>query len=157
MIFKQLNILDSLLFPELCFLIVVTCASYKYWWFTVGYHKYILHLWWSICWFGEDDFREVIPFFCAGCQTEIFTIVGFSLNVSSNYLHSFSRRQDSSIGFGAPVRTNMRTGGTTNAVVTSSLLESVRIHPIWLPNFLIFILIAFCVYIFWAMHIPFII
>ncbi|XP_058089964.1 CLP protease regulatory subunit CLPX1, mitochondrial [Magnolia sinica] len=36
------------------------------------------------------------------------------------------RRQDSSIGFGAPVRANMRTGGLTNAVVTSTLLESVE-------------------------------
>nr|CAD1842192.1 unnamed protein product [Ananas comosus var. bracteatus] len=36
------------------------------------------------------------------------------------------RRQDSSIGFGAPVRANMRTGVLTNAVVTSSLLESVE-------------------------------
>lgn len=36
-----------------------------------------------------------------------------------------TRRQDSSIGFGAPVRANMRAGGVTNAVVTSSLLESV--------------------------------
>ncbi|XP_041013732.1 CLP protease regulatory subunit CLPX1, mitochondrial-like isoform X2 [Juglans microcarpa x Juglans regia] len=36
------------------------------------------------------------------------------------------RRQDSSIGFGAPVRANMRSGGLTNAVVTSSLLESVE-------------------------------
>lgn len=36
------------------------------------------------------------------------------------------RRQDSSIGFGAPVRANMRTGALTNAVVTSSLLESVE-------------------------------
>ncbi|XP_060217440.1 CLP protease regulatory subunit CLPX3, mitochondrial-like [Lycium barbarum] len=34
------------------------------------------------------------------------------------------RRQDSSIGFGAPVRANMRTGGITNATITSSLLES---------------------------------
>ncbi|CAN4098042.1 unnamed protein product [Withania somnifera] len=34
------------------------------------------------------------------------------------------RRQDSSIGFGAPVRANMRTGGITNATLTSSLLES---------------------------------
>ncbi|CAI9092567.1 OLC1v1027850C1 [Oldenlandia corymbosa var. corymbosa] len=34
------------------------------------------------------------------------------------------RRQDSSIGFGAPVRTNMRTGGVTTAAVTSSLLET---------------------------------
>lgn len=36
------------------------------------------------------------------------------------------RRQDSSIGFGAPVRANMRTGGVTDAVVTSSLLETVE-------------------------------
>ncbi|OMO77518.1 hypothetical protein COLO4_25118 [Corchorus olitorius] len=35
------------------------------------------------------------------------------------------RRQDSSIGFGAPVRANMRATGVTNAAVTSSLLESV--------------------------------
>lgn len=33
------------------------------------------------------------------------------------------RRQDSSIGFGAPVRTNMRSSGLTNAAITSSLLE----------------------------------
>lgn len=36
------------------------------------------------------------------------------------------RRQDSSIGFGAPIRANMRSGGVTNAVVTSSLLEAVE-------------------------------
>ncbi|TKY51973.1 ATP-dependent Clp protease ATP-binding subunit ClpX [Spatholobus suberectus] len=36
------------------------------------------------------------------------------------------RRQDSSIGFGAPVRANMRTDGVTNVAVTSSLLESVE-------------------------------
>ncbi|KAL6541502.1 CLP protease regulatory subunit clpx1, mitochondrial [Orobanche gracilis] len=36
------------------------------------------------------------------------------------------RRHDSSIGFGAPVRANMRTGGVTNAAVTSSLLETVE-------------------------------
>ncbi|KAK9167825.1 hypothetical protein Scep_003016 [Stephania cephalantha] len=36
------------------------------------------------------------------------------------------RRQDSSIGFGAPVRANMRTSGLTNAVVVSSLMESVE-------------------------------
>ncbi|XP_052302030.1 CLP protease regulatory subunit CLPX1, mitochondrial isoform X1 [Populus trichocarpa] len=34
------------------------------------------------------------------------------------------RRQDSSIGFGAPVRANMRTGGVTSAAMTSSLLET---------------------------------
>ncbi|KAM0066558.1 putative ATPase, AAA-type, core, P-loop containing nucleoside triphosphate hydrolase [Helianthus debilis subsp. tardiflorus] len=36
------------------------------------------------------------------------------------------RRQDSSIGFGAPVRANMRSDIVTNAAVTSSLLESVE-------------------------------
>ncbi|XP_061956057.1 CLP protease regulatory subunit CLPX1, mitochondrial-like isoform X2 [Populus nigra] len=34
------------------------------------------------------------------------------------------RRQDSSIGFGAPVRANMRTGGVTSAAMISSLLET---------------------------------
>ncbi|CAN6475361.1 unnamed protein product [Victoria cruziana] len=34
------------------------------------------------------------------------------------------RKHDSSIGFGAPVRANMRTGGLTDAAVTSSLLKS---------------------------------
>lgn len=42
------------------------------------------------------------------------------------FISFWPRRQDSSIGFGAPVRTNMRIGGLTNAIVTSSLLESVR-------------------------------
>lgn len=36
------------------------------------------------------------------------------------------RRQDSSIGFGAPVRANMRGSGISSAQVTSSLLESVE-------------------------------
>ncbi|KAJ6711220.1 hypothetical protein OIU79_007634 [Salix purpurea] len=36
------------------------------------------------------------------------------------------RRQDASIGFGAPVRANMRAGAITNAMVTSSLMESVE-------------------------------
>ncbi|XP_019417485.1 PREDICTED: CLP protease regulatory subunit CLPX1, mitochondrial isoform X1 [Lupinus angustifolius] len=36
------------------------------------------------------------------------------------------RRQDSSIGFGAPVRSNMRTGGVTDAAVVSSLLGTVE-------------------------------
>ncbi|CAL0319513.1 unnamed protein product [Lupinus luteus] len=36
------------------------------------------------------------------------------------------RRQDSSIGFGAPVRSNMRTGGITDAAVVSSLLGTVE-------------------------------
>ncbi|XP_074280179.1 CLP protease regulatory subunit CLPX1, mitochondrial-like [Silene latifolia] len=36
------------------------------------------------------------------------------------------RRQDSSIGFGAPVRANLRAGGSSSAVVASTLLESVE-------------------------------
>ncbi|PKA45741.1 hypothetical protein AXF42_Ash011082 [Apostasia shenzhenica] len=36
------------------------------------------------------------------------------------------RRQDSSIGFGVPVRANMRCGGPTNATITSSLLDCVE-------------------------------
>ncbi|XP_074345235.1 CLP protease regulatory subunit CLPX3, mitochondrial-like isoform X2 [Apium graveolens] len=36
------------------------------------------------------------------------------------------RREESSIGFRAPIRTNMRVAGLTNAVVISSLLESVE-------------------------------
>ncbi|CAA7059239.1 unnamed protein product [Microthlaspi erraticum] len=36
------------------------------------------------------------------------------------------RRQDSSIGFGAPVRANMATGGVTSGAITSSLLETVE-------------------------------
>ncbi|CAN1340632.1 CLP protease regulatory subunit CLPX3, mitochondrial [Linum perenne] len=39
------------------------------------------------------------------------------------------RRQDSSIGFGAPVRANMRAAGVTNSAVTSSLLETVLTEP----------------------------
>ncbi|CAN8290199.1 unnamed protein product [Cochlearia groenlandica] len=36
------------------------------------------------------------------------------------------RRQDSSIGFGAPVRANMATNGVASGAITSSLLESVE-------------------------------
>ncbi|XP_057452156.1 CLP protease regulatory subunit CLPX1, mitochondrial-like isoform X2 [Lotus japonicus] len=36
------------------------------------------------------------------------------------------RRQDSSIGFGAPVRAKMRTGGVTDSAIASSLLETVE-------------------------------
>lgn len=40
----------------------------------------------------------------------------------------FFRRQDSSIGFGAPVRANMRAGRVTDGAVTSSLLDTVSEH-----------------------------
>ncbi|KAH9684475.1 CLP protease regulatory subunit CLPX2 [Citrus sinensis] len=59
------------------------------------------------------DTKDIL-FICGGA------FVGLEKTISE-------RRQDSSIGFGAPVRANMRTGGLTDALVTSSLLESVRI------------------------------
>lgn len=56
------------------------------------------------------DTKDIL-FICGGA------FVGLEKTISE-------RRQDSSIGFGAPVRANMRTGGLTDALVTSSLLES---------------------------------
>jgi hypothetical protein len=38
----------------------------------------------------------------------------------------FFRKQDSSIGFGAPVRANMRGNKLIDAAITSSLLETVQ-------------------------------
>ena len=46
---------------------------------------------------------------------------------------TFSRRHDSSIGFRAQVRSNMRTGGVINAEITSSLLESVSKNMKMIP------------------------
>ncbi|PHT41516.1 ATP-dependent Clp protease ATP-binding subunit ClpX [Capsicum baccatum] len=60
----------------------------------------------------QMDTKDIL-FICGGA------FVGLEKTISE-------RRQDSSIGFGAPVRTNMRIGGLTDAVVTSSLLESVE-------------------------------
>ena len=47
--------------------------------------------------------------------------------VLKKQLISCSRRHDSSIGFGAPVRANMRTSGPTSAAITSSLLDNVSL------------------------------
>ncbi|XP_075073641.1 CLP protease regulatory subunit CLPX2, mitochondrial-like isoform X2 [Nicotiana tabacum] len=60
----------------------------------------------------QIDTKDIL-FICGGA------FVGLEKTISE-------RRQDSSIGFGAPVRTNMRVGGLTDAIVTSSLLESVE-------------------------------
>ncbi|KAM1023828.1 hypothetical protein ACFX2A_045652 [Malus domestica] len=54
-----------------------------------------------------------ILFICGGA------FVGLEKTISE-------RLQDSSIGFGVPVRANMRTSGLTDAIVTSSLLEYVE-------------------------------
>ncbi|KAK6926013.1 Clp ATPase, C-terminal [Dillenia turbinata] len=59
---------------------------------------------------------EMDPFIC---------IISGSALATGDFLHH-ARRQDSSIGFGAPVRANMRSGGLSNAAVTSSLLETVE-------------------------------
>lgn len=60
----------------------------------------------------EMDTKDIL-FICGGAFVDLEKTIS-------------ERRQDSSIGFGAPVRANMRTGGLTSAVVTSSLLESVE-------------------------------
>ncbi|KAJ4846917.1 CLP protease regulatory subunit clpx2, mitochondrial [Turnera subulata] len=56
----------------------------------------------------QIDTKDIL-FICGGA------FVGLEKTISE-------RRQDASIGFGAPVRASMRTSGMTNAVVTSSLL-----------------------------------
>lgn len=59
-------------------------------------------------------------------QCLFFFFSFFKLIANFNIVMNINRRQDSSIGFGAPVRSNMRTSGVTNSAITSSLLESVR-------------------------------
>ncbi|KAE8672360.1 CLP protease regulatory subunit X isoform 2 [Hibiscus syriacus] len=64
---------------------------------------------------GENiqiDTKDIL-FICGGAFIDIEKTVS-------------ERRQDSSIGFGAPVRANMRAGGVTHAAVTSSLMETVE-------------------------------
>ncbi|XP_022723394.1 CLP protease regulatory subunit CLPX1, mitochondrial-like isoform X1 [Durio zibethinus] len=64
---------------------------------------------------GENiqiDTKEIL-FICGGAFIDIEKTIS-------------ERRQDSSIGFGAPVRANMRAGGVTNASVASSLMETVE-------------------------------
>ncbi|KAE8077693.1 hypothetical protein FH972_016231 [Carpinus fangiana] len=64
---------------------------------------------------GENiqiDTKDIL-FICGGAFNELEKTIS-------------ERRQDSSIGFGAPVRANMRAGGVTDAAVASSLLETVE-------------------------------
>ncbi|KAI3815690.1 hypothetical protein L1987_15369 [Smallanthus sonchifolius] len=60
----------------------------------------------------EIDTKDIL-FICGGAFIDLEKTIS-------------ERRQDSSIGFGAPVRANMRTGGVTTAAVTSTLLETVE-------------------------------
>ncbi|XP_038876517.1 CLP protease regulatory subunit CLPX2, mitochondrial isoform X1 [Benincasa hispida] len=65
---------------------------------------------------GDDTIQmdtKNILFICGGA------FVGLEKCISD-------RQHDSSIGFGAPVRASMRTGGLTEDLVTSSMLESVE-------------------------------
>lgn len=66
----------------------------------------------------------------------------------------FSRRQDSSIGFGAPVRMNMQSNRVTDALVTSSLLESVRIK-FWYYGYKGSSAIVLCLFTFGYYSFPF--
>lgn len=54
------------------------------------------------------------------------------------------RRHDSSIGFGAPVRANMRTGGVTSAAVTSTLLETVSLYQLSFRHVLVSVILLAC-------------
>ncbi|KAJ7523719.1 hypothetical protein O6H91_18G059900 [Diphasiastrum complanatum] len=61
---------------------------------------------------GTVDTKDIL-FICGGAFVELEKTIA-------------ERRQESSIGFGAPVRANMRAIGLTDAAVTSSLLEKVE-------------------------------
>lgn len=64
------------------------------------------------CFHLQIDTKDIL-FICGGAFVDLEKTIS-------------ERRQDSSIGFGAPVRANMRTGALINAAVTSSLMESVE-------------------------------
>uniref|UniRef100_A0A803N0R6 Clp ATPase C-terminal domain-containing protein n=1 Tax=Chenopodium quinoa TaxID=63459 RepID=A0A803N0R6_CHEQI len=60
----------------------------------------------------QIDTRDIL-FICGGAFADLEKTIS-------------ERRQDSSIGFGAPVRENLRTAGVASAVVTSALLKTVE-------------------------------
>ncbi|KAK3162674.1 hypothetical protein QOZ80_1BG0092270 [Eleusine coracana subsp. coracana] len=60
----------------------------------------------------QIDTRDIL-FICGGAFVDLEKTIS-------------ERRQDSSIGFGAPIRTNLRSSGVSNPMLTSSLLESVE-------------------------------
>ena len=91
---------------------------------TDRYEGHSFYLRWCFCGLGENYIREVLalPHFnmLSGVSSQSSSKVFLRLCFTQK-----NRRQDSSIGFGAPVRANMRAGGVSSAQVTSSLLESV--------------------------------
>lgn len=74
---NKLNIFEASKFQNyfFIFIIVVTWASFNLWRFADRYEKYPLHLWWSICWFREDHFREVITFLVLYVYENSFTLL----------------------------------------------------------------------------------
>ncbi|VAH67139.1 unnamed protein product [Triticum turgidum subsp. durum] len=78
-----------------------TVSDPTYYW----YSSFCSHSW-------SIDTKDIL-FICGGAFVDLEKTIS-------------ERRQDSSIGFGAPIRTNMRSSGVTSPTVTSSLLESVE-------------------------------
>ncbi|KAI3788242.1 hypothetical protein L2E82_01002 [Cichorium intybus] len=76
--------------------------------------------------------KDVLPLMEHDTRLEVhFLLLLFELVIMKHpfsmvLIGCYPRRQESSIGFGAPVRANMRNSPLTNAVVTSSLLEFVE-------------------------------
>ncbi|CAJ2667464.1 unnamed protein product [Trifolium pratense] len=66
----------------------------------------------AICVFSQIDTKNIL-FICGGAFIDLEKTIS-------------ERRQDSSIGFGAPVRAKMRTGTITEAAIASSLLGTVE-------------------------------
>ncbi|KAM7273020.1 hypothetical protein ACFE04_027684 [Oxalis oulophora] len=60
----------------------------------------------------QIDTKDIL-FICGGAFNDIEKTIS-------------ERRQDSSIGFGAPVRANMRVGGAINSAIASSLIDTVE-------------------------------
>ena len=130
-------------------------------WFCVHFHAHfplylepVCYCWFFVYTFSQIDTTDIL-FICGGAFIDIEKTISERLYQYRNYnicVHTFNmqlvflpkcqfkvswmhfRRQDSSIGFGAPVRANMRASGVTNAVVASSLMETVSAlkHPRWL-------------------------
>lgn len=74
----------------------------------------------------NEKFLSCFVLFCFLFVLVFFPVISSNPCMEIEYQLSLYRQHDSSIGFGAPVRASMRTGGLIDAVVTSSILESVR-------------------------------
>lgn len=104
---------------------------------------HFIYNWCAICVSSQIDTKNIL-FICGGAFVDLEKTISERLHkswkfnssdinimgslvflyVTSNFSFLF-RRHDSSIGFGAPIRANMRTGKVTEAAVASSLLQTV--------------------------------